>query len=54
MSKKVNMKTSEFTEGPEALENFEKLATVILQSPKPEKERPKGAIRKTQKKSDKD
>jgi len=30
------MKTPEYTEGPKALENFEKMATAIFQAPKPE------------------
>jgi hypothetical protein len=47
------MKKREYTEGPEALDNFKKLATVILQSPKSKKERPKGARGKKAKKSDK-
>jgi len=29
------MKEPEYTEGPKALENFEKMATAIFQSPKP-------------------
>jgi len=29
------MKQPEYTEGPQALENFEKMATAIFQSPKP-------------------
>jgi hypothetical protein len=29
------MKKLEYTEGPEALENFEQLARAILQAPKP-------------------
>jgi hypothetical protein len=30
------MKTVEYVEGPEALENFERFATAILQAPKPQ------------------
>jgi hypothetical protein len=40
------MKEPEYTEGPKALENFEKMATAIFQAPKPEG-------RKTRKKSSK-
>ena len=29
------MKTPEYVEGPEALENFERFATAILQAPRP-------------------
>ena len=29
------MKQPEYTEGPQALENFEKMATAIFQKPKP-------------------
>jgi hypothetical protein len=28
------MKTPEYTEGPQAMENFEKMATAIFQAPK--------------------
>jgi hypothetical protein len=40
------MKQPEYTEGPKALENFEKMATAIFQAPKPEG-------RETRKKSNK-
>ncbi len=40
------MKTPEYTEGPKAVENFEKMAVAIFQAPKPEG-------RKTRKKSSK-
>ena len=33
------MKTPEYREGPEALENFKRLATVILQAPRKKKKR---------------
>jgi len=39
------MKQPEYTEGPKALENFEKMATAVFQAPKPG--------RKTRKKSSK-
>jgi len=40
------MKQTEYTEGPKAMANFEKMATAIFQAPKPEG-------RKTRKKSSK-
>jgi hypothetical protein len=40
------MKEPEYTEGPQAMENFEKMATAIFQKPKP-------GGRKTRKKSSK-
>jgi hypothetical protein len=40
------MKQAEYTEGPEAMENFEKMAIVIFQ-------KPKAGGRKTRKKSSK-
>lgn len=49
------MKQPEYTEGPEALENFKKLAGAILQSPKKKKKRPKkAASQENEPKSDKD
>jgi hypothetical protein len=50
------MKEPEYREGPEALENFKKLATAILQAPakKKKKQAKKPASRKSAKKSDKD
>jgi len=49
------MKQPEYKEGPEALENFEKFATVILQAPVEKQKRPKKAASKEKpKKSDKD
>ena len=49
-------KNYEYEEGPKALENFEKLATVILQAPakKKKKQPKKSASKKTSKKSDSD
>jgi len=53
------MKEPEYTEGPQALENFEKMATAIFQSPKPggrkngKKSSKKSSERKV-KKTDKD
>ncbi len=41
------MKEPEYTEGPKALENFEKMAASIFQAPKPDEGR------KTRKKSSK-
>jgi len=35
------MKQPEFTEGPEALENSERLATAILQAPAEKKKQPR-------------
>jgi hypothetical protein len=40
------MKTPEYTEGPKAMENFERMATAIFQAPK-------AGGRKTRKKSSK-
>lgn len=50
------MKQPEYTEGPEALENFKNLATAILQAPdKKKKKRPKkAASQENEQKSDKD
>jgi hypothetical protein len=48
------MKQPEYTEDPEALENFKQLARVILQAKKPAKKRPEGAISGQPKKSDTD
>jgi len=49
------MKTPEYTEGPEALENFKSLATAILQAqPKKKKKQAKPASLRKPKKSDKD
>ena len=50
------MKKLEYTEGPEALENFKVLATAILQTPRKEKKQPKkaAASQETEQKSDKD
>ena len=54
------MKQPEYTEGPKALENFERLAKTILQASKPDKRgkgkkkaTPSSSLRK-QKKSDRD
>ena len=48
------MKTPEYIEGPEALENFKHLATAILQAPAQEKKRStKTASLKKPTKSDK-
>jgi len=45
----------EYIEGQQALENFEKLATVILQAPVEKQKRPKKAASKEKpQKSDKD
>jgi hypothetical protein len=52
----VHMKQPEYTEGPEALQNFKRLATAILQAPVKKKKRQakkSGSLRK-QKKSDGD
>ena len=35
------MKQTEYIEGPEALENFKRLATAILQAPNTKKKRPR-------------
>lgn len=49
------MKTPEYREGPEALENFKNLATAILQAPaKKKKKQVKPASSRKPKKSDKD
>jgi hypothetical protein len=50
------MKTKEYTEGPEALENFKRLATAILQAPAKKKKRQtkKSASQDKPKKSDRD
>jgi len=44
------MKQTEYVEGPEALQNFERFATAILQAPKPKKKKnakqPKATSRK--------
>jgi hypothetical protein len=49
------MKQREYTEGPEALENFKKFAGAILQAPGKKKKRPKkAAFERTPKKSDRD
>ncbi len=52
------MKEPEYTEGPEALENFERLAVAILQAPKPKlkgkKKQPKPATSRKSKNADKD
>jgi hypothetical protein len=53
------MKEREYTEGPEALENFKRLATAVLQTPKTpikkgkQKDKPNASQRKP-KSSDKD
>jgi hypothetical protein len=47
------MKQREYTEGPEALKNFERLATAILQAPnKKQKQASKPASVRKPKKSD--
>jgi hypothetical protein len=49
------MKQPEYTEGPEAFANFERLATAILQAPnKKKKQTKKSASQRKPKKSDKD
>jgi hypothetical protein len=49
------MKEPEYIEGPKALENFERLATAILQAPsKKKKKQAKPASLRKPKKSDKD
>lgn len=50
------MKTPEYIEGPEALENFKTLAGAILQPPpqKKKKQTKKSASQKNEPKSDKD
>jgi hypothetical protein len=49
------MKQPEYTEGPEAFQNFERFARTILQAPvkKKKKQTKKSASRKKWKKSDK-
>jgi hypothetical protein len=48
------MRQPEYTEGPQALENFKSLATAILQTPRKKKKRTKkSASRRKPKKSDK-
>jgi hypothetical protein len=49
------MKQPEYTEGPEALDNFKRLATAILQAPAKKKKQTKksASVRKPQK-SDRD
>jgi hypothetical protein len=51
----ISMKT-EYVEGPEALENFKRLATAILQAPAKKKKRQtkKSASEKKPQKSDRD
>jgi len=46
------MKQPEYTEGPEAQENFEKFATAILRAPIKKKKRPKKAAPESKPKSD--
>jgi hypothetical protein len=50
------MKQREYTEGPEALENFKQFASAILQAPdhKKKKQTKKSASLKKPKKSDRD
>ncbi len=50
------MKEPEYTEGPEALDNFKSLATAILQAPakKKKKQAKKTASQENEPKSDKD
>jgi len=49
------MKQPEYTEGPEALDNFKRFAGAILQAnPKKKKQAKKPASKKTSPKSDKD
>jgi hypothetical protein len=51
------MKAREYIEGPEALANFEQLATAILRAPKPKKKakkQPNIATSRKSKNSDKD
>ena len=47
------MKEPEYTEGPEALTNFEKFASAILQAPVEKKKRPKKAAQESKPKPDK-
>lgn len=49
-----NMKEPEYTEGPEAVENFEKMAVAIFQAPKAEgRENPKKSSKKASKRKPK-
>jgi hypothetical protein len=51
------MKRREYTEGPEAFENFERFATAVLQAPKPTpkaRTRPKTTTSRKSKNADKD
>jgi len=49
------MRQQEYTEGPEALDNFKRLATAILQAPATKKKQAKKpASRRKPKKSDRD
>jgi hypothetical protein len=48
------MKQFEYIEGPEALKNFERFATAILQAPIKKKKRPKKAAPESKPKTDKD
>jgi len=51
------MKQREYIEGPEALENFERFATAILQAPKPKgktKKETKAATSRKPKRTDSD
>lgn len=48
------MKQREYIEGPEALENFKRFATAILQAPTKKKKRPKKAAVESKPKLDKD
>jgi hypothetical protein len=53
----MNMKQREYIEGPEALKNFERFSTAILQAPKPKgknKKQPKAATSRKPKRADKD
>ena len=52
----LSMKQPEYREGPEALENFKRLATAILQAPAKKKKRQtkKSASLRKPKKSDRD
>jgi len=47
------MKQREYIEGPEALQNFERFATAILQAPTKKKKRPKKAAQESKPKPDK-
>jgi len=53
----MSMKQLEYTEGPEALANFEQFARAILQAPKPKgkaKKQAKGDVLRKPEKPDKD